>query len=108
MNELVGGTANFTDEKFARLERYMKRRGRTTAPMENAPAPSTSIDTFMQSTIAELRGRENLETFLKRFRMWACLSRCDSALDSDTVVNTTGTPRAELESLHEHSLVETP
>ena len=44
--------------------------------------------------------------FLQRFRTWTCLSRCDSALDSETVVNTTGRPRAELERLHEHSLVE--
>ena len=54
----------------------------------------------------EFKGRENLATFLKRFRTWACLHRCGSALDSETVVNTTGTPRAELEKLHEYSLVE--
>ena len=42
---------------------------------------------------------------MKRFRTWACLSRCGSALESETVVNTTRTPRAELERLHEQSLV---
>ena len=89
----------------------MERRGRATAPVtaaprEDAPAPSTSIGMFMPSTIPELRGRQNLGTFLKRFRTWACLSRCDSALDSKTVVNTSVTPRTELERLHQYSLVE--
>ena len=86
------------------------RRGRATAsataaPREDAPAQSTSTGMFMTSNIPELRGRDNLGTFLKRFRRWACLSRCDSALDFETVVNTSGTPRAELERLHEYSLV---
>ena len=60
----------------------------------------------MPSIIPELRGRENLGTFLKQFRTCVCLSRCDSALDSETVANTAGTPRAELERLHEYTLVE--
>ena len=64
--------------------------------------PSTSIGMFMPSTIQELRGRENLGTFLKRFRTWAWVSRCNSALDSGTVVKTSGTPPAELERLHEY------
>ena len=111
LNELEGGRADFTDEEFARLKEYVERRDRATAPataapMENAPAPSTSIGMFMPSTVPELRGRENLGTFLKRFRTWACVSRCDSALDSEIVVKTSGTPLAELERLHEHSLVE--
>ena len=89
----------------------MERRGRATvpataAPRENASTTSTSIGMFMPSSIPELRGRENLGTFLKRFRSCACLSRCDSTLDSETVENRTGTACAELERLHEHSLVE--
>ena len=111
-DELEGERADFTDEEFARLEQYMERRGRATAPatvapMENAPAPSISIGMFMPSTILELRGRENLEAFLKRFRTWACVSRCVLVLDSEIVVKTSGTPPlAELERLHERSLVE--
>ena len=73
LNELEGGTANVTDKESARLERYMEQRGRATvpstaAPMKNVPAPSTSIGMIMPSTIPELRGRDNLGTFLKRFR----------------------------------------
>ena len=50
----------------------MERRGRVTAPaaaasMETAPTPSASIGMFMPSTVPELRGRENLATFLQRF-----------------------------------------
>ena len=111
-NELEGRTADFADEKIARLEQYMEWRGRATAPasaapMENAPAPSTSIGMFMPSTIPELRGRENLVTFLKRFRTWTCVvSRSDSALDSEIVVKTPETSLTKLGRLHEHSLVE--
>ena len=100
------------DEELETFERMIvERRGRvtvpaTTASMENAPVPSTSIGMIMPSTIPEFRGRENLGTLLKRFRTWTCLSRCNSALDSETVVNTTGTPRAELKRLHKHNLVE--
>ena len=72
LNEIEGGTANFTDEEFARLERYMERRGHATvsataAPIEDAPARSASLGIFMPSTISELRGRENPGIFLKRF-----------------------------------------
>ena len=108
------GLEGYTDEELEWYERgIMERRGlatapATTAPIEDAPAPSTSICIFVPLTIPELRGGENLGTFLKRFRTWACLSRCDSALDSETVVNTTGTPRDELEGLHEYSLAENP
>ena len=62
-----------TDEELERFERIIiKRRGRATppataAPREDAPSPSTSSGMFMPSTISELRGRENLVTFLKRF-----------------------------------------
>ena len=42
----------------------------------------------------------------KEFKTWACLTHCDSALDSETLVNTSGTPRTELERLHGNNLVE--
>ena len=62
---------------------------------------------FKPSTISELSGREHLGTFLKRFRTSACLTHCDTALDSEKLlVNTPGTPRAELKRLHENNLVE--
>ena len=61
---------------------------------------------FMPSTVSELRGRENLGTFLKRFQTWACVSRCNSALDSEIVVKTSGTPLAELERPHDRTLGE--
>ena len=108
LNELV---ANFSEEKIARLKKYVERRDRATAPaaaapMENAPAPPpTSIGMFMPSIVPELRGRENLAIFLQRFRTWACVSRCDSALDSEIIVKASGTPRAELERVHDRTLV---
>ena len=77
----------------------------TAAPIEDTPTRSPSIGVFMPSTIPELRGLENLGTFLKRCRTWAYLNRCDSMLNSETIVNTSGTPRAELERLHEYNLV---
>ena len=43
---------------------------------------------------------------MEPFRTWACVSRCDSGLDSERVVKTFGTPVAELERLCERSLVE--
>ena len=113
LNELEGGSANYTEEEFARLKEYVERRDRATAsataaaPRENAPAPSTSIG-MMPSTVPELRGRENLGTCLTRFRTWACVSRCDSALDSEMIVKMSGTPLAELERLHDRTLVEKP
>ena len=75
----------------------MERRGRAAAPIEEAPARPTSMGMFMPSTFPELRGRENLEMFLKRFRTWACLNRCESALDSEIAVNASGTLRVELD-----------
>ena len=73
LNELEGGTANFTGENIARLERYMEGRGRATAPasaapIEDAPPRSTSMGMFIPSTIPELRGRENLGTCLKNLK----------------------------------------
>ena len=87
----------------------MERRGRAatpTAPMETAAAPPRSIGMFMPSTVPELRGRDILPTFLQRFRTWASISGCDSALDSEIIVRTSGTPRAELERVHDPRLVD--
>ena len=81
LNEIARGRVDFTDEEFAAIKQFVERRDRATAPataaapMENAPAPSTSVGMFMPSTVPELRGRENLGTFLKRFRTGACVSR---------------------------------
>ena len=61
---------------------------------------------FLPSTVPELRGRENLVTFMRRFRTWACVTRCDSALDSKIIVKTSGNPVAELERLHDRILVD--
>ena len=84
LNELEGWNIIFTDEEFARLKRRVKRRGSaaasaTAVPIEEAPARPTSMGMFMPSTILELRDRRNLGMFLKRFRTWACLNRCDYA-----------------------------
>ena len=91
---------DLSDEEFhIKLGEYMERRGRATAPMapmETTPALHRSIGMFMPSTVPELRGRNNLPTFLQRFRTWASISGCDSALDSEIIVRTSGTPRAEL------------
>ena len=109
LNEIAGGRADCTDEELAAIKQFVKRRDRATAPaapMENSPVPSTSIGMFMPSTVPGLRGHENLGTFLKRFRTGACVSRCDSALDSKIIVETSGTPLAELDRLHDRSLVE--
>ena len=103
LNELV---ANFSEEEFARLKDHVERRARATAPATAVPmerAPSTRIAMFLPSTVPELRGRENLVTFMQRFRTWACLSRCDSALDSEIIVKTSGTPLAEQERSHDRT-----
>ena len=111
LNELALENKNFSEENFcARLGEYMERRGGVTAPaaaapMETAPAPSTSIGMFMPSTVPKLKVRENLATFLQRFYTWASVSGCDSALDSNVIVKTSRTPRAELERLHDCTLV---
>ena len=110
--ELVGENETFSEEEVrARLQEYLEQGDRATAPaaaalMESAPALSVSIGMFMPSTVPELRGRENLATFLQRFYTWACVTGCDSALDSDVIVKTYGIPRAELERLHDRTLVQ--
>ena len=96
LNDLEGGTASFTDEEFARLERYIERSGRaaasaTVAPIEGVPSRPISMGMSMPSTIPELRGQTKLVLLLKRFRTWACLKRCDSALDSEIAVNASET-----------------
>ena len=104
------GNEDLSAEEFhLKLGEYMERRGRAaapTAPMETAAAPPRSIGMFMPSTVPELRGRDNLPTFLQRFRTWASISGCDSALDSEIIVRTSGTPRAELERVHGPRLVD--
>ena len=109
LNEIAGGRVDFTDEELAAIKQFVERRDRATAPaapMKNASAPSTNIGMFMPSTVPGLRGRESLGTFLKRVRTRACVSRCDLALDSEVIVETSGTSLAELERLHGRSLVE--
>ena len=76
------------------------------APVSEAPARSTGMGTFMPSTMPDLRGRENLGTFLKRFRTWTCINRCASALDLEIAVNTSEIPRVELERLHDYNPVD--
>ena len=61
---------------------------------------------FLPPTVRELRGRKNLATFMQRYRTWACVSRCDSALDSEIIVKMSGTSLAELERLHDPTLVD--
>ena len=73
--------------------------------METAPAPSSRIGMFMPSSASELRGRKNLAMFLEWFYTWVSVTGCDSALDSEVVMKTSGTPRAELERLYSRALV---
>ena len=75
------------------------------APVETAPAPSARIGMFMPSSTPKLSGRENLAMFLGWFYTWAVVIGCDSALDSEVVIKTSGTPRAELERLYSRALV---
>ena len=96
--------------EFARVKEYAERRDPGTAPtdeapVKTAPAPSASIGMFMFSSAPELRGRKNLAMLLERFNTWASVTGCDSALDSDVAIKTSGTPRAELERLHNRALV---
>ena len=79
LDELI---ANFSEEEFARAKECMERRDRGTAPtdeapVETAPAPSARIGMFMPSSAPELRGRENLATFLEWFYTWASVTGCD-------------------------------
>ena len=108
---LTGGLRQLkADEEFhLKLGEYMERRGRAaapTAPMETAPAPPRSVGLFMPSTIPELRGRDILPTFLQCFPTWASISGCNSAFNSEIIVRTSGTPRAELERVHDPRLVD--
>ena len=99
--------ANF---EFARVKEYVERRDPGTAPtdeapVETAPAPSTRIGMFMPSSAPELRSRKHLAMFLERFYTWASVTGCDSALDSEVGIKTSGTPSAELERLYNRALV---
>ena len=103
VDELI---ANFSEEQFARAQDCMERRARETAPGETTPAPSARMGMFMPTPAPELRGRKNLATFLERFYTWASATGCDSALDSEVVIKTSGTPHAELERLYNRALVD--
>ena len=74
----MGENENFSEEEFrARLKEYLEQGDRATAPATTAHMerpPSTKIGIFLPSTVPELRGRENLATFMQRFRTWACVS----------------------------------
>ena len=99
--------ANF---EFTRVKEYVERRDPGTAPtdeapVETAPAPSASIGMLMPSSAPDLRGRINLAIFLEWFYTWASVIGCDSALDSDVSIKTSGTPRAKLERLYNRALV---
>ena len=91
-HELMGENENFSEEKFrTELREYLEQGERATAPaaaapVETAPAPSASIGMFMPSTAPELRGRQNLAMFLKRFYTLSSVAGCDSALDSDVTI----------------------
>ena len=106
LHELMGENEIFSDEQFrTKLREYLEEGGRETAPVETAPAPSARISMLMPSSAPELRGRENLAMFLEWFYTWASVTGCDSALDSEVVVKTSETPRAELERLYNRALV---
>ena len=44
--------------------------------------------------------------FLERFYTWTSVTGCDSALDSELTIKTSGVPRAELERLYNRALVD--
>ena len=98
--------ANFSEEQYARAQDLMERRARETAPGETTPAPSARMGMFLPTAAPELRGRKNLAMFLGRFYTLASATGCDSALDSEVVIKTSGTPRAELERLYNRALVD--
>ena len=75
------------------------------APVETAPTPSARIGMFMPSSTPKLSGRENLAMVLEWFYTWTVVTGCDSALDSEVVIKTSGTPRAELDRLYNRALV---
>ena len=103
LDELI---ANFSEKEFARAQQCVESRARETAPVETAPAPSARIGMFMPSSPPELRGRENLAMFSERFYTWASVTGCDSALDSELAIKTSGVPRAELERLYNRALAD--
>ena len=106
LHELMGENENFSEEEFrTKLREYLEEGGRETAPLETAPAPSAKIGTFMPSSAHELRGRKNLAMFLERLYTWPSVTGCDTALDSEVAIKTSGTPRAELERLYNRALV---
>ena len=106
LHELMGKNENFPQEEFwTKLREYLEEGGRETAPVETAPAPSASMGMFMPSSAPELRGRKTLAMFLERFYTWASVTGCDSALNSDVSIKTSGTPRAELGRLYNRALV---
>ena len=83
----------------------MEKRGCAEGPaiavlIGAAPAQPTNIGMLMCSAMSELRGRDHLGIFLKRFRTWVCSNQCDNALDLETTVNTSETPRVKLEILY--------
>ena len=85
----------------------MERRDRASAPaaaatIETALALSASIGMFMPSTAPELRGREKLAMCLQRFYTWACVTGCDSALDSDDHKNFWNSARRTREIIRSH------
>ena len=63
--------------------------------VQHLPNPPTNTDVLMLSTMPELRGRDYLGIFSKRFR----------TLDSEIIVNTSETPRVEHERLHGKKLL---
>ena len=104
VDELI---TNFSVEQFARAQECMERRARETAPGETTPAPSARSGMLMSSSaVPELRGRKNLAMFLERFYTWASVTGCDSALDSELAIKTSGFPRAELERLYNRALLD--
>ena len=101
--QLMGENENFSEEEFrTKLRDYLEEGDRATATVETAPAPSASIGMFMPSSAPELRRRKNLAMFLERFYTWASEAGCNSALDPDVSIKTSGTPRAELECIESH------
>ena len=105
-HELMGENNNFSEEEFrTKLRAYLEEGGRETAPVETAPAPSARFGMFMPSSAPVLLGRKNVAIFLERFYTWASVTGCDSALDSEVAIKTSGTPRAELERLYNRALV---
>ena len=107
LRELVERNENFSEEEFrTRIREYLEEGNRATAPLETAPARSASIVMFIPSTAPELRGRKNMAMFLQRFYIWASVAGCDSALESDVSIKTSGIPRAELEKLYNRALVQ--